>query len=75
VTLIALASLRSHLGQTPHLPSGAMGGLRPVGAQAAVAEARPKAPAANLWSNQPLRSLMSVEFMLALGQRPRHEVA
>ena len=65
MTLMALAFLRSPLGQTPHLLCGATGWLRPVGAKASVAEARQGALAANAWSHQPLRSLITVAWMLA----------
>jgi len=75
VTLIALALLRSQLGQTPNLLFGVTGWLRPVGEKASVAEAMADAPAANAWSKQPLIRLMTVEFLLALGQRPRHDSA
>jgi len=74
MTLLALASLRSQLGQTPPLLYGAMGWLRPVGEKVPVAEARREAPTANAWSHQPLRSLMPVEFLLAFGPWPRHDV-
>ena len=65
VTLIELASLHSRLGQLPHLLCGGTGWLRPVGEKVSVAEAKKDAPAANAWSHQPLRSLMTVEGMLA----------
>jgi hypothetical protein len=63
VTLIELAFLRSQLG-SPHLLGRSTGWLRPVGEKASVVEARKDAPAANAWSHQPLRSLMTVEFLL-----------
>ena len=65
MTLLELASLHSQLGPPPPLLCGGPGWLRPVGAQASVAEAKKHAPAANAWSNWPLRSLMTVEGMLA----------
>jgi len=74
VTLIALAFLRSPLGP-PHRLGSSTGWLRPVGANASVVEARKDAPAATAWSHQPLRSLMTVEFLLTCGPQPRDDAA
>jgi len=68
-------TLFNHLEQTPYLLLGVTGWLRPVGEKVSVAEARKGAPAAHAWSNQPLRSLLTVACMLALGQQPRHDPA
>ena len=65
MTLMELASLRSPLGQLPHLLCGGTGWLRPVGEKASLAAVRKDAPAANTWSNQPLSSLLPVDGMLA----------
>jgi len=75
VTLLELAFLRSQLGPPPPRLCGGTGWLHPVGEKVSVAEAREDAPTANTWRNQPLKSRMTVECMLACGPRPRHDAA
>lgn len=75
MTLIELVCVHSLLGQPLHLLGSGTGWLRPVGEKVSVAEARKDAPTANTWSNQPLKSHMTVEYLLASGPRPRHDAA
>jgi hypothetical protein len=65
VTLLTRAFLRTQLKQTPQRLDGSTGRLRPVEEKASVAAARQDTPAANVWSDQPLRSLLTIACMLA----------